>query len=343
MPPSYTMYGYEGPRRSRTNTPKRHNRKQRDHPSPPELTDTSEDSAPSPTKRGGFFRNRTTSPVRNRRFNGRQPDSPLNPVELSSSKRGKRTVTTIKRTKKARSELPHASPKVTGPDESRYHRSLSPSRGVRAGYSPEPGLPMTSNIGESEHNEVHPPPVLFKPKRHKNRTGNCKNRSRDSAEAEHATFQTFSDDYRVDDDRVRSANTSQSNVHRPPKMDSEDDLSEASSSIFADLVEKEEDSTIWGDLEDSDKGKVRKHYERRQRRLTAAATTDEPKQCGGIPSQPIRAQSFPHPRRGPIYDDIESTGGGISAGGADYFADPLSICVLLQDFVAHDCASFFKY
>jgi len=285
---------------------------------PPELTETSDESEPAPMKHGDFFRSRTCSPVRSRRSNGRQPDSPLTPVDTVSSKRGKRTVTTMKRTKKTRSELPQSTPQVINVHESRYRRSLSPQRAARSAYNPEPEFPPSVMFSIPE------PDVLFQPKSHKYRTESYKDRYREKTEAK-----SLKDDYQVDMSRVRSANTPESSLLRPPKFDDEDNLSQASSSIFADL--NEEDSTIWGDLEDNVNWKTRRQEHRRR---LAAALSDGSDRYGEIRLPPPYTSS-----RSP-FDDMESTGGGITTTGAE---DPMSMCVFIQDLLAHDCASFFKY
>ena len=211
---------------------------------------------------------------------------------------------------------------------------------MRAVYNPEPDLPVMHSIPEREFHDMYPSPRLLKPKSHKHRTEYYKDRYREQSGANYVPFHPLRDDYQVDMARVRGVNR-ESSVLRPPELDDQDNLSQASSSIFADLADKEEESTIWGDLEDNDKGRINRQQQEHRRRQFAAKSTDESEQYGEI-LLPPHTPSF-HLRRRPIFDDIESTGGGITAGGGDFFADPLSMCVFLQDLVTHDCASFFKY
>mgnify|MGYP005861159935 CR=1 FL=1 len=321
------MYGNNS---SRSNTPSKERRRRQPCSvrTPPELIETSDESDPVPMKRD-FVRSR--SPIRSRRPNGRQPDSPLTPVDLVSSKRGKRTVTTMKRTKKtsselpkqSRSELPQSSPILLDGQKSRHRHSLSQQRAVHPGVVCKIPEPELEGANPTSH------PLLFQPKSHKYRTKSCKGQYREQAQF----FPFQGDDYEVDMARVRSANTHESNLLRTPELDDEEDnLSQTSSSIFADL-DKEEDSTIWGDLEDN--SKTRRH-ENSRRRL-AAVRSDASEQYGEI-----RLPTH-HENRSPSVNDIDSTGGGITAAEADsFFADPISICVFLQDMV-HDCVGFFKH
>lgn len=319
------------PRRSRTLTPRRQqNRTPRRSLSPGNEVPLGE-----PPKRGGLFRSKAASPTRSRHTSGRQSPDQL-------SKKSKRTVTTLKRTQKTRSELPRSSRREIPMEESRYYRSFSPKRAVPPSYHMEPQVAMKYSY---EPDKLAPPPLKRKTSSY--RTEYYNDRFQDNFDVDPLAFRPAGD-YKVDLARVRSLNTpAQTNVLRPPELDEEDEdnISEASSSIFADL-DKEEDSTIWGDLEDNGRSKSGRQHQRMLRRRRRVTTSmDESEQYGEIRLSPRTIY-----RRRPVLDDIESTGGGITTVGDQNFfgsepfgQDTFSVCIFFQDLLTRDCPSFFRW
>lgn len=170
------------------------------------------------------------------------------------------------------------------------------------------------------------------------------------------------DEIHDDDEEEDDADVNDNNRDRDNDDDYSDASSDASSDIFADLGEEEE-STIWGDLEEIGKDGHRHHPHHLRRRhhqlmmmMAQYNSLDESDRYGEVllrsSSRRQGSRRAPHPN---MSNDFSTMGGGMSVSGNQknydndtfmgaerFMGDPISMCVFMQDVVARDCHNFLQ-
>ena len=306
---------------------------------------SSSSSPSSKMKRDGFSRSGTSSTIRDHRPCSRQPDSPLAPVEIGSS--------SLTRTTMTRSHPLPSSRGMIRYDMSAHRPSWSPRSTIREMYNPETEVSPSMMYVD----DVYPTPTTPEPCQAKCHDefringGMVRNHEQGKGDYHHPPSRTPPPS--PGDDDARSTKIPDTVSEQNPSrgvFDRDETISQASSSIFADL-DKEEESTIWGDLEDYGNGQSKRN-ENRRRQVTAtdlSGATSE--RCDESPRWSSSSRRHRRPDRSSSSssalsendDYAESTGGRTSAGGMGIFADPLSVCVFFQDLVAQDCVGSFKH
>ena len=274
------------------------------HRTPPESNNNHREDDLSPRSHSPR-RHRSSSPLRGRPYSKGGPRPDTSNGSDYSSRRGRRNVTTMKRTKKISSDI--SSPRMLGlnliEERKKHSRSHSPQR--RTYYMRDTETPLMPKIDHRHHRDD---PW----KDHHYRGGPV-----DLDEA-----------YEVDrNSRDRHSDlSSPNNVLRANAL--HENLSEASSSIFADL-DKEEESTIWGDLEDGGKQQQRRSRRRQWGRHESYADNKKLR----LPPRSPRRRS-----------DIEVASTGITTvEDRNLFnedQDGCSICLAFQEMMVGDCISF---